>query len=141
NGRGELPPGVEPHPRIDEGDRPAQIGSGGISGGYVGEPGHHAPRFLADRGGAAQPEPAGDVVDLVGGDRHRHDGLRRWGSHRGIVTIAVGEIRPTAGRRSAMAVTDLDLGKYKLGWSDAEAYSFKPKRGLDEDLLREITWM
>ncbi|MCU1381242.1 MAG: FeS assembly protein SufB, partial [Acidimicrobiales bacterium] len=40
-----------------------------------------------------------------------------------------------------MAVTDLDLGKYKLGWSDAEAYSFKPKRGLDEDLLREISWM
>src|SRR3954469_11231310 len=40
-----------------------------------------------------------------------------------------------------MAIADLDLGKYKLGWSDAEAYSFKPKRGLDEDLLREISWM
>ena len=24
---------------------------------------------------------------------------------------------------------DLDLGKYKLGWSDAEDYVFKPKRG------------
>jgi Fe-S cluster assembly protein SufB len=40
-----------------------------------------------------------------------------------------------------MAVTDLDLGKYKLGWSDAEEYVFKPKRGLDEDMLREISWM
>ncbi|MEA2703527.1 MAG: Fe-S cluster assembly protein SufB, partial [Actinomycetota bacterium] len=40
-----------------------------------------------------------------------------------------------------MAIADLDLGKYKLGWSDAEAYSFKPKRGLDEDLIREISWM
>ena len=27
---------------------------------------------------------------------------------------------------------DLDLGKYKLGWSDDEDYVFKPKRGLDE---------
>ena len=26
-----------------------------------------------------------------------------------------------------MAVTDLDLGKYKLGWSDEEDYVFKPK--------------
>jgi Fe-S cluster assembly protein SufB len=36
---------------------------------------------------------------------------------------------------------DLDLGKYKLGWSDAEDYVFKPKRGLDEDLIREMAWM
>ena len=28
---------------------------------------------------------------------------------------------------------DLDLGRYKLGWSDAEDYVFKPKRGLDEN--------
>ncbi len=40
-----------------------------------------------------------------------------------------------------MTVTDLDLGKYKLGWSDAEDYVFKPKRGLDSDMLREMSWM
>src|SRR3954465_2998754 len=40
-----------------------------------------------------------------------------------------------------MAVTDLDLGKYKLGWSDAEDYVFKPKRGLNEDIIREMSWM
>ena len=27
---------------------------------------------------------------------------------------------------------DLDLSKYKLGWSDAEDYVFKPKRGLND---------
>ena len=40
-----------------------------------------------------------------------------------------------------MAVTDLDLGKYKLGWADEEAYVFKPKRGLTEDVIREMSWM
>ncbi|HEY4375558.1 MAG TPA: Fe-S cluster assembly protein SufB [Acidimicrobiales bacterium] len=40
-----------------------------------------------------------------------------------------------------MAVTDLDLGRYKLGWSDAEDYVFKPKRGLSEDIIREMSWM
>ena len=40
-----------------------------------------------------------------------------------------------------MAVTDLDLGKYKLGWSDEEDYVFKPKRGLNESIIREMTWM
>jgi Fe-S cluster assembly protein SufB len=42
-----------------------------------------------------------------------------------------------------MASTDLglDLGRYKLGWSDAEDYVFKPKRGLDEDIIREMSWM
>jgi Fe-S cluster assembly protein SufB len=40
-----------------------------------------------------------------------------------------------------MAVTDLDLGKYKLGWADEEAYVFKPKRGLSEDVIREMSWM
>ncbi|HZA85519.1 MAG TPA: hypothetical protein VE466_01445, partial [Acidimicrobiales bacterium] len=29
-----------------------------------------------------------------------------------------------------MAVADLDLGRYKLGWSDEEDYVFKPKKGL-----------
>src|SRR6187399_3177626 len=40
-----------------------------------------------------------------------------------------------------MAVTDLDLGKYKLGWSDAEDYVFKPKRGLNTDIVNEMSWM
>ena len=39
-----------------------------------------------------------------------------------------------------MTATDLDLGRYKLGWSDAEEYVFKPKRGLDEDIIREMSW-
>src|SRR2546421_10593573 len=40
-----------------------------------------------------------------------------------------------------MAVADLDLGKYKLGWSDAEEYVFKPRRGWNEDITREMAWM
>jgi Fe-S cluster assembly protein SufB len=40
-----------------------------------------------------------------------------------------------------MAVTDLDLGRYKLGWSDKEDYVFKPKRGLTDDIIREMSWM
>ncbi len=40
-----------------------------------------------------------------------------------------------------MTVTDLDLGRYKLGWSDAEEYVFKPKRGLSADIVNEMSWM
>jgi FeS assembly protein SufB len=40
-----------------------------------------------------------------------------------------------------MATTDLDLGKYSLGWSDAEDYVFKPKKGLNEANVREMSWM
>jgi len=36
----------------------------------------------------------------------------------------------------------LDLGKYQLGWSDVEDfYVFKPKRGINEDIVREMSWM
>ncbi|MFV0257422.1 MAG: Fe-S cluster assembly protein SufB, partial [Acidimicrobiales bacterium] len=35
----------------------------------------------------------------------------------------------------------LDLGRYKLGWSDAEDYVFKPTKGLSEDIVREMSWM
>ncbi|CAN5203772.1 hypothetical protein BH18ACT4_BH18ACT4_06580 [soil metagenome] len=35
----------------------------------------------------------------------------------------------------------LDLSKYKLGWSDVEDYVFKPKRGLSEDIVKEMSWM
>ena len=37
--------------------------------------------------------------------------------------------------------TGIDLSKYQLGWSDDEDYVFKPKKGLTEDLVREISWM
>jgi Fe-S cluster assembly protein SufB len=40
-----------------------------------------------------------------------------------------------------MASTDLDLGRYQLGWSDEEDYVFKPKKGLSEDIVREISAM
>ncbi|MHB1853608.1 MAG: LAGLIDADG family homing endonuclease, partial [Acidimicrobiales bacterium] len=40
-----------------------------------------------------------------------------------------------------MASQALDLGRYKLGWSDAEDYVFKPKRGLNEDIVNEMSWM
>ncbi|MET0491174.1 MAG: Fe-S cluster assembly protein SufB, partial [Acidimicrobiales bacterium] len=35
----------------------------------------------------------------------------------------------------------LDLSRYKLGWSDEEDYVFKPKRGLNEDIIQEMSWM
>jgi len=39
-----------------------------------------------------------------------------------------------------MAVLDLDLGRYQLGWSDTVDYAFVPKKGLNEDVVREISW-
>jgi Fe-S cluster assembly protein SufB len=37
---------------------------------------------------------------------------------------------------------ELDLGRYQLGWSDIEDfYVFKPKKGLNEDIVREMSWM
>jgi len=42
----------------------------------------------------------------------------------------------------ASTAQELDLGRYQLGWSDAEDfYVFKPKKGLDEDMVREMSWM
>ncbi len=38
-----------------------------------------------------------------------------------------------------MATTELDLGRYQLGWSDAEDYVFKPRKGLDESIVREMS--
>lgn len=35
----------------------------------------------------------------------------------------------------------IDLSRYQLGWSDKEDYVFKPRRGLDEDLIKEMSWM
>jgi Fe-S cluster assembly protein SufB len=39
-----------------------------------------------------------------------------------------------------MAVSGIDLGKYKLGWSDTQdQYVYKPKKGLNEDVVRDIS--
>ena len=35
----------------------------------------------------------------------------------------------------------VDLSSYALGWSDEEDYVFKPRRGLDSDLVREMSFM
>jgi Fe-S cluster assembly protein SufB len=40
-----------------------------------------------------------------------------------------------------MASTDLDLGRYKLGWSDVEDYVFKPKKGLNVEIVNEMSEM
>jgi Fe-S cluster assembly protein SufB len=41
-----------------------------------------------------------------------------------------------------MATTALDLDRYKLGWSDVEDYYvYKPKKGLSEQIIREMSWM
>jgi Fe-S cluster assembly protein SufB len=42
---------------------------------------------------------------------------------------------------SPMAVSGIDLGKYKLGWHDTEQYINTPKKGLNEDIVREISWL
>ena len=34
-----------------------------------------------------------------------------------------------------------DLGNYALGWSDEEDYVFKPRRGLNSDIVREMSFM
>ncbi len=39
-----------------------------------------------------------------------------------------------------MAVTDLDLGRYKLGWADDEEYVFRPEKGLNADVVRDMSW-
>jgi len=38
-----------------------------------------------------------------------------------------------------MTTVDIDLGKYALGWSDAEDYVFKPEKGLNEEIIREMS--
>jgi Fe-S cluster assembly protein SufB len=40
-----------------------------------------------------------------------------------------------------MATPDIDLGRYKLGWSDTENYVFKPRKGLNADIVNEISEM
>jgi Fe-S cluster assembly protein SufB len=40
-----------------------------------------------------------------------------------------------------MAVAELDLGRYMLGWSDPEDYEYKPKKGLSEEVVSDISRM
>ena len=40
-----------------------------------------------------------------------------------------------------MAVSGIDLGKYKLGWHDTEQYVNTPKKGINEDVVSEISHM
>jgi len=37
--------------------------------------------------------------------------------------------------------TSIDLGKYSLGWSDVEDYVYKPKKGLSEEVVRDMSAM
>ena len=36
---------------------------------------------------------------------------------------------------------DIDLGQYKFGWHDPANYVFEPKRGLNADVVREISFI
>ena len=38
-----------------------------------------------------------------------------------------------------MAVSGIDLGKYKLGWHDTAQYVYEPKKGLNEQVVRDIS--
>ncbi len=38
-------------------------------------------------------------------------------------------------------MTSVGIGPYKLGWSDEEDYVFKPKKGLNEDIVKEMSVM
>jgi Fe-S cluster assembly protein SufB len=38
-----------------------------------------------------------------------------------------------------MANVDIDLGKYSLGWSDPEESVFKPEKGLNEDIIKQMS--
>ncbi|MGC8464829.1 MAG: Fe-S cluster assembly protein SufB [Acidimicrobiales bacterium] len=38
-----------------------------------------------------------------------------------------------------MSPESFDLGKYQLGWSDVEDYVFKPKKGISEEIIAEMS--
>ena len=40
-----------------------------------------------------------------------------------------------------MANVDIDLGKYSLGWSDPEESVFKPEKGLNEEIIKQMSAM
>jgi Fe-S cluster assembly protein SufB len=38
-----------------------------------------------------------------------------------------------------VATVDIDLGRYELGWHDEVELAFEPRKGLDEDVVRDIS--
>ena len=40
-----------------------------------------------------------------------------------------------------MATVDIDLGGYQLGWRDEVTLAFTPRKGLDEDVIRDMSAM
>ncbi len=38
-----------------------------------------------------------------------------------------------------MAVHDVDLGSYKLGWNDGDEFVYRPEKGIDEQVVRAIS--
>lgn len=40
-----------------------------------------------------------------------------------------------------MSLADLDLGRYQLGWRDPEEYVFRSRKGIDADVVKEMSWM
>jgi Fe-S cluster assembly protein SufB len=47
----------------------------------------------------------------------------------------------TGALNTASSDIAVDLGKYQLGWSDEEDYVFKPKKGLNDEIIREMSWL
>ena len=43
-------------------------------------------------------------------------------------------------REPIVTAFDLDLSKYSLGWSDDAEYAFKPEKGLNEQVVEQISW-
>ena len=39
----------------------------------------------------------------------------------------------------AMAVSDLDLGNYKLGWNDGDEFVYRPNKGISETVVQDIS--
>jgi len=37
------------------------------------------------------------------------------------------------------SIDGLDLGRYKLGWADKEQYVYKPRKGINEEIVRDIS--
>ena len=104
---------------------------------------------------------SGDVDDEPHGDHDDHHGAtrlspgagtrvpdRRLVGPGGFVTICVveipGPVPPPPGtpgtRRTAHGRPGIDLGKYKLGWHDTESYVYTPKKGLNEEVVRDISY-
>src|SRR5438270_14014464 len=54
------------------------------------------------------------------------------------------EQEPRLSRGGPVSTTkppDIDLGQYKFGWHDPAHYVFEPKRGLNADVVREISFL